>query len=379
MPPSAAQIFPFRIEVADEEIDDLLSRLARTRWAGDFANDGGQFGMPAARLRALVAYWLNGFDWRASEAELNALPHFRIELGGLPIHFIWIRSGRPEAVPLVLTHGWPWTFWDFNRLVPLLAGTFDLVVPSLPGFAFSTPLRRPGVGAPETADLWAELMSALGYARFGAVGSDWGAHVAANLAHAHADRLIGAYLTTCAIPGCRPPVAADFAENERADYERSRQRMRSARAHVLVNRDTPQTAAWALNDSPAGLLAMLVEKRLLWMGTDRDLEEVFPADFLLTTAAIYWFTGSTHSAARFYASSLRGAWTPRHARSPRLEAPIALGIFPDEPFLLPRATVEAHANLVRWQRFPRGGHYAPMEEPGPLAADINAFFHELTR
>jgi pimeloyl-ACP methyl ester carboxylesterase len=256
---------------------------------------------------------------------------------------------------------------------------FELVIPSLPGFALSSPLRCRGLGAAETADLWAELMSRLGYTRFGAVGSDWGAFFTSHLAYAHADRLLGAYLTLCAIPGLNPRRLGkeEYGVGEEEWWSRWRGRSRSARAHVLLNRDTPDTVAWALNDSPVGLAAIFAEKRRAWSDPRCDFSTVFNSDFVITTTCLYWFTQTAGSAARFYAESLREPTSAEHISRLVPETPVGVGVFPYEPVLVPQAVMRRYANLVHWSVFDAGGHFAPMEQPETFADDVRRFFVNL--
>jgi pimeloyl-ACP methyl ester carboxylesterase len=380
---------PFTIAVPDADIDDLRSRLRRTRWLDDIDNQDWSYGMPTEYLRDLVGYWESEYDWRQHEARMNAYDNYRVEIDGIPIHFLWVKAKKPATAALVLTHGWPWTFWDYEGVIapltdPAAAGNpdgpaYDLVIPSLPGYGFSSPLRQTGITPTTTADLWATLMTRLGYDRFGAVGGDWGAFVTANLDHAHEDRLLGAYLSLSAIPGL------DFTALGPDDYDgpgeedwhaRWTARMATARAHSVVHSAAPQTLGAALNDSPAGLAAWIVERRRLWSHWEGDFESVLSRDFLLTNVSIYWFTQTVGTAARFYAETARHPFTPRHDGRV-LGAPTAFGVFPQDLLLLPRSLVERHVNLARWSVMPRGGHFAAAEQPALLAADVSSFFAEV--
>ena len=390
----------FEIEIPQQELDALKRRLQETRWADDFENDDWYYGMPAGYLHELVQYWIDGFDWRAQEASMNRFTHKRIVLDDVPIHFIHQPGRGKRVVPLILSHGWPWSFWDFEQVIEPLSDpaahgldddiAFDVVVPSLPGFGFSSPLRRTGIGPQATADLWHRVMTEeLGYDRYGAHGGDWGAFVTANLAHAYADRLIGAHLSLPALLGIdfgganatgRPFVTAeDYAPEEAGWYEGWTYRMSTfARAHSVVHRASPQTLGWAFNDSPVGLAAWIVERRRNWSDNSGDVEEVFSKDFLLTLVSLYYLTATAHTSMRAYKDMGLDTWKPRHDRKPVLEAPIGMAVFPQDLLLLPRTMVAQYSNLVHWTVMPRGGHFAAAEQPELLTEDIRKFFSSLS-
>jgi len=383
-------IEPFRVAIPQSELDDLRDRLARTRWTDDFANDDWAYGANAAYLRGLVGYWLDGYDWLAREAEMNRLPHFRTAIDGLPIHFVHVRGKGPDPKPLLLSHGWPWTFWDFRKLIgPLTdpaahggdpADSFDLVIPSLPGFAFSTPLRVPGINWWKTADLWVKLMDRLGHARFGAHGGDVGAFISAQLGHKHADRIIGVHLTT---PGMLTFMTgggwdpAGYGPDEARWFARMRQVQGSEIGHFVVQSTKPQNLAVAFADSPAGLLAWLVDKRRNWGDCKGDVESRFSKEDLLDNAMLYWATGSYHTSARYYYEGAHVPWQPSHERTPVVAAPTAIAVFPEELTFAPRKAAERYYDLRRWTVMPAGGHFAAMEEPELVIADLRAFFRDL--
>jgi pimeloyl-ACP methyl ester carboxylesterase len=381
----------FQIAVGDDELADLRRRLERTRFADDFANEAWTYGVEGGYLRELVEYWRDGFDWRAAEAAMNMYRHHQVVLDDVPIHFLHIRgTGAGPAMPLVLTHGWPWSFWDFRKVIGPLTDperyggdprdAFDVVVPSLPGFAFSSPLRVPGIDPTAIAALWVRLMrDVLGYDRFGAQGGDWGAVVGAHLGHAHAEHLTGLHLSMpafmTAAPGTLRPE--DYGPDEVGWYERMRAKRHLWDSHLLVHTRDPQTLAWALNDSPVGLAAWLVERRRSWSDCRGDIETRFSKDDLLTTISLYWFTQTFHTTARLYADTFRSRLKLQHDRSPEIEAPTAIAVFPEETVLYPRAVAERHANLRQWTVMPRGGHFAAFEEPELLVDDVRKFFRTL--
>lgn len=378
---------PFTIHVPQGDLDDLAERLARTRWADDFANESWTYGVEGGYLRELVDHWRHRFDWRAVEARMNAVPQYRVAIDDVPIHYAHGRGAGPRPLPLILSHGWPWTFWDFQAVIgPLTdpaahggdpADAFDVVVPSLPGFGFSSPLRRTGMHPAAIADLWRRLMvDVLGYERFAAQGGDWGAFVTAWLGHAHADRVLGihqsmpAFITTAS----GRLTADDFALDELPRYETMQAKAGAVASHLAVQTHDPQTLAWALNDSPVGLAAWIVERRRAWSDCDGDVERRFSKDDLLTTVSLYWFTRTFHTSARIYADARRERPRPVHDRTPEVEVPTAIAVFPQDVIQYPRAVAERHANLQRWTVMPRGGHFAPMEEPDLLVDDVRRFF-----
>lgn len=387
-PPKAE---PFTIAIPQEDVDDLRDRLRRTRWADDFANDDWGYGFNGDYLKELVDYWVNDYDWRAQEAKLNEFPNYRVELEGYPIHFLHERGKGPNPIPIVLTHGWPWIPWDYRKVIGPLADpashggdpadSFDVIVPSLPGYGFSSPVRKPGATPLVTAGLWLRLMrDVLGYGRFAASGGDWGAVVTAYLAHAHADDLLGAHLTlpTLLSVGLAEWGPEDYGDDEEGWYERMvNERLPDIVSHVGVHVNDPQTLAWALNDSPVGLAAWILERRKNYADTRGDIESVYAKDDLCTLVSIYWFTRTIGTSMRFYADTLRphgGRFPLVHDRAPTLEAPTAISVFLYELQLMPRKIAEQHANLAQWRVHERGGHYAAFEQPEPWIDDVRAFY-----
>lgn len=388
------QIEPFSVEVPDAVLSDLQERLTRTRFAPDFANGGWDYGTEGSYLRSLVEYWRKDYDWRRQEALINAWPQFRTTIDGVPIHFIHVRGKGPSPKPLILNHGWPWTFWDLHKLIGPLsdpatyggdpADAFDVVVPSLPGYGFSTPLSKTGLNYWSTADLWVKLMEGLGYPRFAAQGGDWGALVSAQLGHKYAERLIGTHITLM-LPldfAQRPdngPRPEDFSPDEAGFGERTAHFFGAEAGYYFLQTTKPQTLAFALNDSPVGLLSWILEKRRTWSDCGGDVERRFSKDDLLTTVMIYWVTQSFGTSARYYYEALHNAWKPSHDRYPVVEAPTGIAVFRKEVILQPRKWAERYYKLKRWTVFESGGHFAPMEEPQIMIDDIRAFFRTLPR
>ncbi len=386
----------FVIEIPQSALDDLQRRLRDVRWSADFANDDWRYGANGQYLRELVDYWRDGFDWRAVEAAMNSYSHYRATLRDIPIHFIHERGVGPAPIPLILTHGWPWTFWDFKDVIgPLLdpaahggdAGdSFDLVIPSLPGFIFSTPLTRSGVNWATTADLWATLMrDVLGYERFAAQGGDWGAMVTTQLGHKYSDWLIGIHLTNAfpvpAFDGDRPWSIADagggsanLSPAERSELGRHQRRFAS---HLATHMLHPQTLAYALHDSPVGLLAWMLEKRRSWGDCRGDVESRFSRDFLLTTMSLYWFTDSFVTSARYYAEAAKAKWSPVREGMPQV--PVATGLSLFEHDMMPGSGDWASAYYDQRLRKVRddGGHFGPAENPAAIIEDLRELFRPL--
>ncbi len=383
-------ITPFRIDIPDAELLDLRRRLAATRWPEDFANDDWAYGTNTAYLKALVHYWQHDFDWRAAEAQMNQFAHFKTHIQDTPIHFIHERGKGPKPMPLILSHGWPWTFWDLKKIIrpltdPVSFGgkakdAFDVVVPSLPGYGFSTPLRKTGYNFWRSADLWAQLMTQLGYERFAAEGGDWGAGTSAQLGHKYADRVLGIYihLTFPLNAFIGPmPEASDYSEDEKHWMAKNRRFFTDGSGYSAIQATRPQTLAPAINDSPAGLCSWILEKRRAWSDCKGDVESRFSKDELCTTMSLYWFTQSYGTSARYYYECVHNPWRPSHDRQPPVQSPTGIAVFENEVFNLPRKWAERTYNLKRWTPIESGGHFAPMEEPETLIEEIRSFFRPL--
>lgn len=386
---------PFEIAVPDEIVDDMTRRLRDVRWPGDFGNSQWRYGVEEGWLRGMAEYWANEFDWRAQEREMNRFPHFKSVIDGVPIHFIHLKSGRPGAIPIILSHGWPWTFWDWRMLIePLAEGdgdgpAFDVVVPSLPGVAFSSPLRTTGINVRAIGRLWVKLMTeVLGYDRFAAGGGDFGAFITAELGHAHPDKLIAVHLSLAIFPPeafhlTLGPEA--FAADEQWMYERNRQAAMSTVSHVAVHGNDPQTLAYALADSPIGTAAWIWERRRAWSACDGDLAEYEGRDALCTTASLYWLTNTVGTAMRIYKEQFHGGpagfamnWPLLTPGKPVITVPTGVTIAPRDVVHLPRSIMAENTNLHHYRVLEKGGHFMPAETPGELIEEYRAFFHKLS-
>jgi len=381
----APPIVPFSIRVPDAALDDLKQRLARARFPEPLPPAGWAYGTDLAYLKDLVGYWRDRFDWRAQERRLNQFEQFTTSIDGLPVHFIHRRSKQPNAFPLLVTHGWPGSIVEFTKVIgpltdPAAHGgraedAFDVVMPSLPGFAFSGKPAEPGYDPARIAQMLAKLMARLGYQRYGAQGGDWGAIVNTQVALADPQHVAGLHLNMCTAAA---PAGAD-ANAGLSAAEAARMKARQTfqaeeTGYQQIQGTKPQTLGIALNDSPVGLAAWIVEKFRTWCDCDGNPETIFSRDELLTNITLYWVTQTAASSARIYYES-------RHPTTPvnrnRIEVPTACADFPKEIIWSPRAHVAARYNIVRWTEMPRGGHFAALEQPQLLVDDVRAFFREV--
>ncbi len=375
---------PFTINVPDSVLADLKQRLAATRWPDEIEGGGWTYGTNMAYLKELVEYWRTRYDWRLHERHLNAMPQYTAEVDGLTIHFAYQKGKGPKPFPLIVTHGWPGSFFEFIKVFgPLTdpgahggdpADAFDLVVPSLPGYGFSGKPSKPGMNATRTADLWAKLMTeVLGYQRFGAQGGDWGALVTTALGYRHPRHVAGIHLNMVlsrVVSG-----VPDLSEKEKQWLAEVEAWRKDESAYSQIQGTKPQTLAYSLNDSPAGLCAWIVEKFRTWSDCGGDVERRFSKDVLLTNIMLYWVTGAINSSFWPYYARRHGPWPiPDGAR---IEVPTAYASFPREILHPPRAWAERVFNIRRWTVMPSGGHFAALEEPAALAADVRAFFRDL--
>lgn len=384
---STMMLRPFRIDVPDEQIADLRRRLHAARFPSSIEAERWDDGASLGFIRRLVDHWLNHFDWRAREARLNRLPQFMATIDGLDIHFIHQQGIGPAPMPLVVTHGWPGSFVEMERIIPLLANpaahggdpadAFHVVVPSLPGFGFSAPPTVPGFSARRVARLWSELMSGLGYERFAAQGGDIGAGVSMWLARCFPEQTIGAHINY--IPGSfRPPLGTGFppvSAEERAFLDTVASWAVEEGAYAAEQGTKPQTLAYAMTDSPVGLAAWIVEKFRAWSDCDGNVENVFTLDELLTDVSIYWFGRMLDASFRMYKEN---RLQPLTFDGPeRVAVPLGVAAFPRELPTPPRTWVERVFDVRQWTQMPRGGHFAALEQPDLLAEDIRAFFRPL--
>jgi len=376
---------PFTIDVPDAVLADLRARLERVRWPDEAPDSAWRYGTSLAYMQELVAYWRDSYDWRAREAELNSFRQFTVPLGGIELHFIHEQGVGPAPFPLLLSHGWPGSIVEFRRLIPMLtdparfgadpADAFTVVAPSLPGYAFSFRQNQPRLGVAEIADAFASLMTdVLGHRRFAAQGGDWGAFITSRLGYAYPERLAGIHVNLLAIP--RDPIGAGEPSAEERVYNDQLRRWASEESgYQWIQGTRPQTLAFGLTDSPAGLAAWIMEKFRAWSDCGGDPDRRFTKDVLLTNIMLYWVTGAINSSFWPYYARRHGPW-PIPAGE-RIRVPAGYAEFPREILSPPRALAERMYDIRRWTRMPAGGHFAALEEPEALAAEIRAFFREL--
>ncbi len=375
----------FTVQVPQEVLDDLKDRVARTRWPDEAVDAEWDYGSQLTYMQELAHYWRTAFDWRAQENMINRFTQYRAEVDGLGIHFIHERGEGPNPFPLLLTHGWPSTFLEMGKLIPLLTNparfggdpkdAFDVVVPSLPGYGFSD--RPSWRGFWKVHTYWAKLMTELGYEQFGAQGGDVGAGVTSNLGRFFPERLRGIHLSSNLAWPSPLPDAPNLSEAEKDYLARVERWEREEGAYEHQQRTRPQTLAFGLNDSPVGLAAWIVEKLRAWSDCGGDVERRFSKDYILTTVTIYWVTQTISSSIRGYYDWSHSVVIPQERNY--INVPTGVAVFPGE-FLVgqvPREWAERTYRVQHWTEMPRGGHFAAWEEPELLAQDVRAFFRPL--
>ena len=370
------EIRPYRIDVPNAVLDDLKERLARTRWPDAETVDDWSQGIPLAYTRDLAAYWADGYDWRPREAALNRFDHHLTEIDGLDIHFIHQRSPHDDALPLLITHGWPGSIAEFQKVIePLVNPTsgraedaFHVICPSLPGYGFSGKPSRTGWGVDKIAQVWDALMVRLGYDRYGAQGGDWGAAVTTQIGR-NRGHCIAIHLN---MPIARPPAGSgggDLTEDEQQALAAFAEHRKWGTGYSKQQSTRPQTLGYGLVDSPVGQLAWVVEKFWAWTDCDGHPENVLSRDELLDNVMLYWVTGSGASSARLYWESFN-----RFVTDGRVDLPTGVAAFPKEILRTPRRWCEAAYNITHWSTMPRGGHFAAFEQPELFVDDVRAFF-----
>lgn len=378
-------IQPFRINIVQSTLDDLRERLAHTRWPDEVQEAGWEYGTNLDYLKGLVAYWQHQFDWRAQEATLNHFAHFRAQIDGLGIHFIHEHGRGPNPLPIIITHGWPGSFFEMVKIIPLLtdpgshggdpSDSFDVIVPSLPGFGFSDRPTIGGMTLSKTAELWARLMKEeLGYSRFAAAGGDVGSGVTQHLALAHPELLVGIHLTFLG-SSSSSAEHLNLTEAERHYLSAGQRWMQQEGAYEHLQSTKPQTLAYGLNDSPTGLAAWITEKFRSWSDCDGEIERRFSKDELLTNIMIYWVTQTLNSSIRTYYENAYAISSLSAGQY--IDVPTGFALFPKEIEVPPREWAERTLRIEHWTQMPRGGHFAALEEPELLVEDVRAFFRSL--
>lgn len=382
---------PFRIDVPQQDLDDLKQRLARTRWPDELPGAGWSRGVPLGYLQELAEYWRTGYDWRAAERRLNGFDQYTAEIDGANVHFVHVRSPEPTARAIVLTHGWPGSFAEFTEVIGPLsdprehggdpADAFHVVVPSIPGYGFSGPTGRTGWDVDRVARAWAELMHRLGYDRYLAQGGDWGKVISLRLAAAAPERVSGVHLNMLStFPPEDPEALAALDERDRRRIDRMRWFLQEGMGWQKIQSTRPQTLSYGLTDSPVGQLAWIVEKFHEWTDAVQRPEEVVDRDHLLTNVMIYWLTGTAGSSAQLYyesthldadlAATWGGPW--------QVSAPVGVAVLPGDATPPIRTFAEGLLPTLRhWTEFPRGGHFAAMEQPELFVQDVRDFARSL--
>jgi pimeloyl-ACP methyl ester carboxylesterase len=366
------EIRPYRIAIADEELADLRDRIARVRWAPEPAGGHVGYGVPVGRVRELAEYWRDRYDWRAWEARLNAYPQYTTTIDGTNVHFLHVRSPEPDALPLVLSHGWPGSVAEYLEIIGPLSDprrhgldpaiAFSLVIPSLPGFGFSGPTPDTGWGPLRIARAWAVLMDRLGYVRYGAAGNDWGSGIAVDLGRIAPERVVGAHVTQAwdPPPDGDPSRVDQLSPRDRAAWDAFQDYAANHAAYGVVHAQQPQTIAHALADSPVGLLGWNAQAM---DGYGLDTEAI------LTHVTIHWLTGTGGSAIRIYADAER-----EERPSGPTTVPLGVAQFPGDLASVRAFSEHHHRNIVSWNHYDRGGHYAAHDAPDLLVSDIRQFF-----
>ena len=354
---------PFEIHVPQADLDDLADRLARTRWPAELPDAGNDYGLPLAQLRSLADHWQHGYDWRKQEAEFNSYPQFTTEIDGERIYFLHVRSADPDALPLILTHGFPGSVAEFLDVIEPLSNDFHLVIPSIPGFGFAGPTRAGGWDVQRVARAWATLMAELGYQRYGAQGGDWGSAISRALGAHDAEHVVGVHLNYLPMP---PPANNDgLSAEDRRRVEQMRRYLANQPGFRIMQSTTPQSVGYLLTDSPIAQLSWIAERFLDWS----DPATPISVDRQLTDVMLYWLTRTAGSAARLHKESPVGPLP--------CPVPIGVAVFAHDIVRSIRAIAGQTYQIAHWNEFDRGGHFAALEVPDLFAADVRAFFKSL--
>lgn len=372
----------FEVKFGARAVSDLRRRLERTRWPSEVENSGWTYGTNLGYLQELCGYWQEQYDFEAQAAYLNRMPQFTAAVDGFRLHYVLQEGKGPDPLPLVFSHGWPGSFFEVHKILDLLtdpgahggdpADAFTVVAPSLPGYGYSEIPTQPGYGQAKTAELFDGLMQGLGYRRYGAQGGDWGAIITAHLGQKFPQRVAGAHLN---MPFAGAGGRAPETDEERAFAERAQRWQQAEAGYQRIQGSKPQTLAYGLTDSPAGLAGWITEKWRTWSDCHGDIESRFTKDEILTNISIYWFSGTINSSTRYYYEAFNDP--ARNMLAGRVEAPSGFSVFPGEIISAPRSMIERMYNVTAWSEHDRGGHFAAMEEPELLAQDVRDFFRPL--
>ena len=368
------------IELAQSHLDSLKSKLRLTRWPDEIEGSGWTYGASLSYMKELTDYWITYFDWRKTESEINKYGNFIAQIDGYKIHFLHIKGKGKKSVPIIITHGWPYSFLEMLKLIPLLTEnsdfSFDLVIPSIPGYGFSQKITQPGCNVSFIADLWHKLMTELGYDKYGVQGGDFGAGVSTALSMKYPDHVTGMHLNY--IPGNYVPVLEENEEftKEENDYFNLEEEWYSREGGYSLEQNTkPLTLAYGLTDSPAGLCAWIVEKMYGWAQCNGYIGNVFTKDELLSNVTLYWVTETLHSSLRLYNENSKNPLIT--GKNSYINIPTAIARFAYEEPFPPRKFVERGFNIQQWSEFPAGGHFPAIEKPELLTEDITGFFRKI--
>ena len=377
---------PFRLHVGDDVLADLKSRLARVRWPDEVPDNHWKYGTDLPYLKSLVEYWRDRYQWRKHETEFNRFNQYKVSLAGIDVHYIHEEGKGPKPMPLLISHGWPGSVYEFHKLIPMLtdpahfggdaADAFTVVAPSLPGYTFSFKPNQQRFSVEQIADVFAELMTdMLGYKRFAAQGGDWGAFVTSRLGYAYARHLAGIHINLLSLRR-DTAMPENPTEDERRYFEERAHWMKEEVGYTWIQGTKPQTLAYALTDSPVGLAAWIVEKFHTWSDHKGDLDGYIGRDAMLTNIMLYWVSGAIGSSFWPYYARMHGPWPiPDGAL---IQVPMGYAEFPKEILRPPRSLAEKmYADIRRWTRMPKGGHFAALEQPELLAKEIREFFRPL--
>ena len=366
----------FKVNIPQSVLDDLKARIKNTRWTDEILNSGWTYGASLAYMKELAHYWMNEFDWRKTESQINAYPNFMADIDGYRIHTLHVKGKGKKSIPLIIMHGWPGSFLEMMKIIPLLANdedfSFDLVIPSLPGFGFSGRVTHPGCNAWLIAELWVKLMKQLGYDKFLVQGGDFGGAVATALGLRHPEHVLALHLNY--IPGSyKPwlPSGEDLSEEELRFQKKLASWMEAEGGYSHQQRTKPLTLAYGLNDSPIGLCAWIAEKFFGWSAAKENNEPSFTPEELLACVTLYWITETIHSSIRLYNENSK---MPFHfSKTDFVQVPVGISRFPYEAPFPPRQYIKRGYNIQHWTDQPAGGHFAALEQPELLANDIKQF------
>lgn len=376
---------PFTIDVPDAVLDDLQQRLALARWPDEIPGSGWAYGSNMAYIQELVAYWRDGYDWRAQERQLNTFQQYRVQLDDVMLHYIHQPGVGPNPFPLIISHGWPGSIYEFINIIgPLTdparyggdpADAFTVIAPSLPGYGFSRAPSQRRLNIEDIADVFVRLMTdVLGYSRFGAQGGDWGSFITGRMGFSYPQHLAGIHVNMVPVAP-HPSERENLSEAEQAFLKASATWQAEESGYQWIQGTKPQTLAYGLNDSPVGLAAWITEKFYTWTDCHGDIESRASKDDLLTNIMLYWVTGTINSSFWLYYQMRHHPW--RLKRGERITVPTAVASFPGEIMRPPKEWSERVCNLQRWTPMPAGGHFAALEEPQAMVEDIRAFYREL--